>query len=433
MNAIKDDGSNTRSDVTALDRNLSGLSNANTTAIMQAADRTNLHNNIVEDARFRENRQDGLRNTDAIMQAADRQKLHDNMANEARFRDNRDTTNRAFDSNLAENRRNTEFVLNSVERNGTATLLGTQTTANSTQLAIERNGAANAVATERTSAALAQAIERNGTAGVVSVEQNAGIVRDLINQQAREERANASTLRSEIVAGLKDTLLASKDTDLRILGGLKDTENMINATNYNVLKTQKDLETIAARNAADAARDAANAVRDALTNRTEIMRQASDIAASSTRDLLNTRADIMRQAAENTAAIQIEALKTKDLLASKMDHHYDSLKSKITDTALLQRDIDGARLRDNANDYRIENAILKERHHHHHGHDGWRGDRHSDGHIHNNLYSGHGYPYHYHHRDERRGGGGDFGGFGGFGGPGGFAGPGGIQSNSNSN
>jgi hypothetical protein len=174
-------------------------------------------------------------------------------------------------------------------------------------------------------------------------------------------------------------------------------------------------------------------VRDALTNRGEIMRQAEQIANANTRDVLNLRADVMRQAADNTAAIQIEALKNKDHLANKMDHQYSDLKQRIADASLLQRDIDGARLRDNANDYRIENAILRERHHHHHGYDGRDGHRHSDGHIHNNLYSGHnGYPFHHQHQHDRRFFGGE-GGFGnqGFGGQG--FGPNGIQSQSNSN
>jgi hypothetical protein len=367
VNAVKDDGSNTRSDITALDRNLSGVANANTTAIMQAAERSNLHNNMVEDARFRENREN---------------------------------TNRANDFLMNDGRRNFDSLTNSVERNGTANQVSTQATSAATQIAVEKN-----------SASLSQAIDRNGAMNEVATERNGGTVRDLIHGLSHDQRQTDIRNHTDVLNGFTNSLLASKDTDIRILEGLKATEGMINATNYNVLRSQKDLETIAARNAADTARDAANAVRDALTNRAEIMRQAAD----------------------NTAAIQIEALKNKDHLANKMDHQYSDLKQRIADASLLQRDIDGARLRDNANDYRIENAILRERHHHHHGYDGRDGHRHSDGHIHNNLYSGHnGYPFHHQHQHDRRFFGGE-GGFGnqGFGGQG--FGPNGIQSQSNSN
>jgi rubrerythrin len=400
VNAIKDDGSNTRSDVTALDRNISGLVNANTTAVMQATERQNLHQRMTTDNQFR---------------------------------DNVNNQNRLADTLQNDNRRNLDSLGQSIERNGTANYTATQATAAATQIAMEKG-----------TAAVTSAVERNGSANEVATERNAGQIRDLVNQQAREERMNASQNHTDILTGIRDSLLASKDSDIRMGDVLRATEGMINGTNYNVLKTQKDLETVAARNAADAARDAANAVRDALTNRAEIMRQAEQISNASTRDILGMRADVMRQAADNTAAIQIEALKNKDhvlgkidhskeYLSGKMDHQYSDLKQRIADASLLQRDIDGARLRDNANDYRIENAILRERHHwgHHHGHDG---HRHSDGHIHNNLYSGHGYPFHHGRREDRFDGrDGREGGFGGqgFGGQG--FGPNGIQSQSNSN
>ena len=468
MNAIKDDGSNTRSDITTMDRNLTGLGNLNTTAILQDSDRKTLHDNQVADNRFRENRQDanrntdsilsdadrkhihdnqvadnrfregrqdGLRNTDNIMQAAERHILHDNIVSDNRFRENRENTNRAYDNSIVDGRRNMEFLSGAVERNGITNLTDSRRNMDNLSAAIERNGTTNSATTQSTSTATQLAVERNGTTNEVSTERNAGLIRDLINQQAREERMNSAQTRADIMSGIKDTLLAAKDSDIRVGDVLRTTEGLINATSYNVLKTQKDLETVLAHNAADAARDAANAMRDALTNRSEIMRQAEQLANANTRDVLGMRADILRQASDNTAAIQIEALKNKDHLANKMDYQYDNLKQKIADSALLQRDIDGSRLRDNSNDYRIENAILKERHHH--GYEGHHGHRHSDGHIHNNLYSGHGYPPHHHERF-RGGEGGGFGGQGGFAGQGAFGGPGsfgpnGIQSQSNSN
>jgi rubrerythrin len=441
VNAIKDDGSNTRSDITALDRNLSGLANSNTTSIMQAHERQALHQQSIDDNHFRDNlnnqnrladtlQSDIRRNLDSLNQVTERQNLHQLMTSDNQYRDNLNNQNRIADMLQSDNRRNLDSIGQAIERNGTSNYTATQATAAATQIAVER-----------TAAAVASAVDRNGNSNEVALERNAGQIRDLVNHQASEERANSNQNHTDILKGFRDTMIASKDSDIRLGDALRATENMINGTNYNVLKTQKDLETIAARNAADAARDSANAVRDALTNRAEIMRQAEQIANSNTRDILGMRADVMRQAADNTAAIQIEALKSKEnvlgkidhskeYLSGKMDNQYSDLKQRIADAALLQRDIDGARLRDNANDYRIENAILRERHHHH-GYDGRDGHRHNDGHIHNNLYSGHnGYPLHHHH--ERR----FFGGEGGFGGQGfggqGF-GPNGIQSQSNSN
>lgn len=390
VNAIKDDGSNTRSDVTALDRNLSGLSNANTTAIMQSADRTNLHNNIVEDARFR---------------------------------DSRDTTNRGFDGALNETRRNTEFMMNAVERNGTANALATQTTSSNTQQAIERNASQ-----------IGSAVDRNGGSNELATERSSSLIRDLVNASSQETRNYTLQNHTDIKNSIREGQFFTKDAEIRAAEQFRLTEVAIANTNYNVLKSQNVLESLVNAAAAGAARDAANAVRDALNSKNEVMRQAADYANSSTRDILGMRADVMRQAADNTTAIIVDGNKNKDLLANKMDNQYSDLKQRIADSALLQRDVDSARLRDNANDYRIENAILKERHHGHHGHEG---HRHSDGHIHNNLYSGHnGYPHH----QERRffgGGGGGGGGFGGefgggFGGGNGF-GPNGIQSQSNSN
>jgi hypothetical protein len=98
---------------------------------------------------------------------------------------------------------------------------------------------------------------------------------------------------------------------------------------------------------------------DMLKMKSDLERQAFEQAAFAARDsaaiakeILVSKADLAKQAAENTAQIQIEALKNKDQLSFQMGEMYRGLKSTVLE-------IDGARLRDNQNDSRIENNFLK--------------------------------------------------------------------------
>ena len=321
-----------------------------------------------------------------------------------------------FQYALNDSRRNFDNTMNAVERNGVAGVLATaenggramtaiERTGAAAQMAADRNGTANALAVQNTSGAVLQSLERNGAAAVnstdrnaasviaaadrngnqgeLAIERNAGQIRDLLNRNSAEARGIALQAHADQMNAIKDTLLSAKTTDLFMAERARESD-LIN------LGTRGMLEKQALELGALNARDHAMAVRDSLNGKAELMRQADGIAAASTRDILGARADIMLQASGNTATIQLEALKNKEDIGRKLDWQFNDLKEKIADSAMLQQQIDAYRVRDNQNDSRIENTILKEYGHHgHHGHHGHR-HGHGDGdHIHNNLYSGH--------------------------------------------
>ena len=137
---------------------------------------------------------------------------------------------------------------------------------------------------------------------------------------------------------------------------------------------------------------AATALTDLYKVKGDLEKQASEHAAATardlallTRDVLNSRSDIMRQASENTGVIQLEALKNKADLTHQATHNHDDIKEKLNT-------INTDNIRDDRNDFRIENTFLKYAGYpHHHGH-------HHDHHGHHSEHF-----YHHGHHDHHHG------------------------------
>lgn len=414
LNAIKDDGANTRADIVGVDRNINSTVNDSAHNILTAQERANYHNNMVEDARFRENR---------------------------------DAMNRANDFALNDNRRNTEFLTSAIERNGVANNNATLTTGTNVLQNMERNANLTHVGLERVNNYLSSAIDRinsgitdtinrNGSDNLSSTERNSGMIRDLVNHQAIEQRNYAFQNHTDQLNAVKETLIAAKDGTINLINAKNDLGRQaaeiaaagardLAGFSKDAALSKAEIMRQAAELSAAAGRDAAVLMRDVAASKADVMRQAAENTALTARDVLTSRADIMRQISDSTNLIQIEALKNKDSLARQMSDQLGDIKDKFSVTNSLIREIDSSRLRDNQNDYKIENAILKaslEHRHHHHDRDHHDNRRHNDGHIHNNLYSGHGYTRDHHHGFDRGfpGGGGGFPG-GGFGGDRGFS------------
>jgi hypothetical protein len=223
-------------------------------------------------------------------------------------------------------------ILQSLERSNTMNNLNTFNLAKDTISAVNRNGVQNALATER-----------NGANSVAETLRSTGQIQNLVNHQASEARNYMNQLSSQTFQMGKETALAAKETDLKIAEAAFRTQQQGSDFMVNLGRMKSDIEKQASDHAALAARDMAYLTRDVLLSKGEIMKQSSD----------------------QSSAIQIEALKNKDLLTGQLHCTYEKLARLDTD-----------RIRDNRDDYRAEYVGLKYGHHGHREH------------IHNNLYSG---------------------------------------------
>jgi len=326
LGTIKELDSNVRSELSYLDRNLINNGNTNTAAIVQNS--ANIGNqgrdttlksadNIINDSR---------RNIDALSGTLERQNLYSQSMNNSYFRDLKDTTQRTTDNVISDNRRASDFSLADARRNS-----------DFLSNAVERNSTAGLLATERT-----------GSYNLTESIRNAGQIRDLINQQSAESRAQNNALSSQGYQLARDAAIAAKDTDLKVAEASYKAQIQGTMVLTDMGRMKSDLEKQAAQNSALAARDMAFLSRDVLTSKGDMMRQASD----------------------NTAAIQLEAMKNRESLQHAIHKTYDKLSSLNTD-----------RIRDNLNDYRAQAVGLR------------YGDEHRRHDIHNNLYSNMGHEY----------------------------------------
>ncbi len=390
ISAIKDVGAHVSTELYSLDRNIANNINAGVAETKDVVNRN---------ADFALN--DNRRNTEFIMSDA----------------------HRSSDLSITDGRRNTDFVLNdsrraqeflgaAIERTGTASTLATQTAATNLGNAIERTGAASILATqtsqsetgkaiertgaasvlasqtaasqlgtaiERTGAAsvyasqnaenvLSTAIERNGTQLLGELLRNGANTRDLINQSAVESRTMIEGVHADVLKASAASQLAAKDTEVKMADYARQSAAQGNMLANDMLKQHQILGM------------------DMLKMKSDLERQGYEQSALAARDsaaiakeILIAKAELAKQASENTAQIQIEALKNKDQLSFQMGEMYRGLKT----TAL---EVDGARLRDNQNDSRIENNFLKYGGGYpygpygHHGHNGR-----NDTYIHNHL------------------------------------------------
>lgn len=251
---------------------------------------------------------------------------------------------------------------NAIDRTSASNVLATQTAANNLGNAIERTGAASVLAAQTSANLIGNAVERTGAASVLATEmkfgqlagdttREAGITRQLLSQNALEDRSISNVINKDILNFGYAAQIAAKDSEIKnaALAAQITTQQQQQGQllGLEILKVKGDLE-----------------------------KQNLEIANVAARD----SAALARQAAENTAAIQLDALRNKDQLSFQLSETYRGLKSTIIE-------VDSARLRDNQNDFRIENAFLRyDRHNHHHDHHGHHDHhRRPDTYVHNNL------------------------------------------------
>ena len=287
LGTLKDLDSNVRSEISYLDRNLINNGNTNTAAIVQ--------NNANIGTQGRETTlrtgetimNDSRRNMDSLAGTLERQNIYSQGMNESYYKDLKDTTQRTTDNamndnrriadfSLAESRRNSDFLSNAVERNGTAGLLAT---------------------------------ERVGGYNLSENIRNAGQIRDLVNHQSSENRNHMNALSSQSYQLARDAAIAAKDTDLKVADAAFKAQIQGTLMLTDMGRMKSDLEKQAAEHSALSARD----------------------MAYLSRDVLNSKGEIMRQASENTAAIQLEAMKNKESLQHAIHKTYDKLSSLNTD------------------------------------------------------------------------------------------------------
>lgn len=231
---------------------------------------------------------------------------------------------------MASGKQQTSDILTSVDKNGSANLLATQTLGAQTIASVERNAAL-----------VGQTIERTSNATGVSIERANTNLSNMIQSAAHEERGYNFQHHAQL-------LNSFKDTDLRVADSLRWNVENAGRLNLDMYKIKSDLE-----------------------------KQASDNHNMTTRDILGTKTDILRQNAENTMAIQMEALKNKDSLSKQMMECCCEIKEKIGET-------DKERVRDFLTEQRVENLILRNRSPpHHRGHY----DVHDNYHYHRHRHS----------------------------------------------
>ena len=229
---LKDNESNTKTDLMALDRNLSNSIGQTTASIIQSAAQNSVASNMVDDARFR---------------------------------DTKDSVNRNADFLLNDARRNNEFLATAIERNGTAS-----------QLASSTLGSSLLSATDRTASAGLAATDRNGTLVLAETIRGQAQTRDLISHQAAENRNALSLLAMDNARQFNMQGLLAKDTDLKVIEAGYKSQLQTASLAQDMLKMKSDLEKQASEHSALAVREMALVSRDVLNSRSDILRQAAE-------------------------------------------------------------------------------------------------------------------------------------------------------------
>jgi hypothetical protein len=229
---LKDNESNTKTDLMALDRNLSNSIGSTTASIIQNSAASSIASNMVDDARFR---------------------------------DTKDSINRNSDFVLNDARRNNEFLSTAVERNGTANNLATQNLGQSLLSATDRNGSA-----------ILAANDRNGTLNLSEIIRGGGQTRDLINHQAVENRTALSLMAMEQARHSAIQGLLAKDTDLKVIEAGYKSQLQTASLSQDMLKMKSDLEKQASEHSSLASREMSLLARDVLNSRADVLRQAAE-------------------------------------------------------------------------------------------------------------------------------------------------------------
>jgi len=381
LSSIKDVDSNVRSELYTLDRNIGATISAvgaetkdsvNRNADFALNDNRRNTEFVLSDANRTSNMalMEGRRNSDFILSDAHRSSDTTNSAIErngtasvlatqtAAFNIG-NSIERTGASNVLATQTAASQVGNAVERTGGASVLAVQTATGQVGNAVERNGAASVLATQNATTLLGNAVERTSAAAVLASEKaggqilsevirNGAATRDLVSSSAVENRGVMEGIHSDLLKGLAASQLSAKDSDIRNADYARQGQMQSQLIGMDILRMKGDIE-----------------------------KQNLEIAGMAARD----SAALARQAAENTAAIQLDALRNKDALSYQLNDAYRGLKSTILE-------VDSARLRDNQNDSRIENAFLKYGNNHgHYGHNDHHHHRRPETYIYNNLES----------------------------------------------
>uniref|UniRef100_A0A6C0EUC3 Uncharacterized protein n=1 Tax=viral metagenome TaxID=1070528 RepID=A0A6C0EUC3_9ZZZZ len=229
---LKDNESNTKTDIMALDRNLSNSIGQTTASIIQSASQSSVASNMVDDARFR---------------------------------DTKDAVNRNSDFLLNDARRNNEFLATAVERNGTSNSLATLTSSQALLSATDRTGSASLSATDR-----------NGSLILSETIRGQGQTRDMISHQAAENRNALSLMAMDHARQFNMQGLLAKDTDLKVIEAGYKSQLQTASLAQDMLKMKSDLEKQASEHSALAVREMALVSRDVLNSRADVLRQAAE-------------------------------------------------------------------------------------------------------------------------------------------------------------
>ena len=324
LGVIKDGDTNMKTDVMALDRNLSNAIGSSTATILSGANTNSIAANMVDDARFR---------------------------------DTKDSMNRNSDFLLNDARRNNEFISTSVERNGTAAALGGYNNTQALLSATDRNGALNLSATDR-----------NGALNLSETMRGQGQIRDLINHQSAEARSDLNKLASDHALMMTNALSNAKDTELKVIEAGYKGQLQTASLSQDLYKIKSDLEKQASENSALAARDMAFITRDILGSKADIM------AASAAQN-----AAVLLDAAKNNGSLISELSRNKDILGLQFNGLSDKLSNMdVTRVRDAKDDFRGE----------YYGLKYGDRHHGYHDRDYGHGHGHCRGNdIHNNLYS----------------------------------------------
>lgn len=232
LGVIKDLDSNVKTDLMALDRNLTNSISAGPASIIQNATASSIASNMLDDAHFR---------------------------------DVKDATNRNSDFLLNDARRNNEFLSTAVERTSTANNLATRDVGQAVLLATDRNGSAGLAATDR-----------NGMLNLSETMRSSLQLSTLISQKETENRTALALHNAEQsrLAGIQQML--AKDTDLKVIEAGYKGQLQTASLSQDMLRMKSDLEKQAAEHSSVNARDLALLARDVLNSRADVMKQAAE-------------------------------------------------------------------------------------------------------------------------------------------------------------
>lgn len=213
------------------------------------------------------------------------------------------------------------------------------------------------------SAEILAAQERNNWANENRQNRNTQFIIDNINDKA-------ARLTSDISKSGTDNLLATERTTSHLDDNIYRTSSGVESTVY---RTSDDIKTNLAKVGMESQKNTNEIIGYLRTNSDQNWKNFNN----STRDVLGSKSDILlsssnqfaalaKQASDNTAAIQIEALKSKADLSKQMSYEYNNLKD-----ILAKQEAD--RLRDDLRSaehkslyFELKGGHRHYRRHHHH-------------------------------------------------------------------